>query len=68
MARRAASRWAADMPSSSHSSLAGVADRPRQAPPGDAVEQRLALGLGEHLGVADLVDAPVLRDDRGADA
>ena len=67
IARRAASRWASDMPSSSHSSLRRVADRPRHAPVGDAVEQRLALALGEHLRVADLVDPPVPGQHRGAD-
>ena len=47
--------------------LGGVADRPGVAPVGDAVEQRLALALGELLGVADLVDPPVLGQHHGAD-
>ena len=67
MARRAASRWASDMPSSSHSSWRGVAHGPRLAPVGDAVEQRLALALGELLGVADLVDPAVRGHHDGAD-
>ena len=67
MARRAASRCASDMPSSSHSSgLAWPTDQATHQP-AIAVEQRLALALGEHLGVADLVDAAVPREDRRAD-
>ena len=48
--------------------LAGVADRPGDAPVGDPIEQRLALALGEHLRVADLVDAPILGHHGGARA
>src|SRR6266508_2586863 len=46
--------------------LAGVADGPRGAPRPDPVEERLALGLGEHLGVAHLVDPPVAGQHGGA--
>ncbi len=49
-------------PSSSHSSSLAWPTDHAIAPVGDPVEQRLALGLGEHLGVADLVDPAVLGD------
>ena len=48
--------------------VAGVTDRPGHAPLGDPIEHGLALALGEHLGVADLVDATVARYHRGPDA
>ena len=56
-----------DMPSSSHSSWRRVPDRPGLAPVRDAVEERLAVALGEHLGVAHLVHPPVLRQHHGTD-
>ena len=47
--------------------LGGVADTPGRAPRGDAVEQPLAVDLGEHLRVADPVDPAVAWQHGGAD-
>ncbi len=47
--------------------VAGVADGPGVAPVGHPLEQGLPLGFGQGLGVAELVDPPVLRHDGGAD-
>ena len=66
IARCAARRCASAMPSSSHSAWRRVTDRPVDAPRGDAVEELLPLGLGQHLRVAHLVDAPVARQHRRA--
>ena len=45
----------------------GMTDRPGVGPVDDALVHDLALALGEHLGVTDLGQPPVLRDDHGAE-
>ena len=45
----------------------GVPDAPRIGPIDDPVEHRFSLGLGQLLGVADLVDPPALGNHDGTD-
>ena len=47
--------------------LGGVADAKRLAPPGDPVEEALAVALGEHLRIADAVQPSITGQHRGAD-
>ena len=47
--------------------LGGVADAPRLTPRGDAIEQPLAVALGEHLRVADAVEPAVAGQHGGTD-
>ena len=67
MARRAASRWASAMPSSSHSTWLAPPTAQATHHSANRSKRRFPLRLGQHLRVSDLVHPPVAGQHGGTD-